>query len=186
MVPSLRRAEWCIFFSSSRAVSQPLDYCELSNRFPRDQWNSALQFFLKKQEDWWRCTLSPEWIRRSINTTKESSMWTIFSFHLGSPPLSFFALTLKSATFVKCRVYGASRSALVISSAYLIWFNVNEIDGNEELAQNVLFCTMLWEEKLFHLTRETTDLFLFLKWFPEDVFLKHTVIYILSGQQCLC
>uniref|UniRef100_A0A8C6L0W3 S-phase cyclin A associated protein in the ER n=1 Tax=Nothobranchius furzeri TaxID=105023 RepID=A0A8C6L0W3_NOTFU len=27
-----------------------LDYCELSNRFPRDQWDSALQFFLKKQE----------------------------------------------------------------------------------------------------------------------------------------
>ncbi|XP_029523878.1 S phase cyclin A-associated protein in the endoplasmic reticulum isoform X5 [Oncorhynchus nerka] len=32
-------------------VSQLLDYCELSNRFPRDQWDSALQFFLKKQED---------------------------------------------------------------------------------------------------------------------------------------
>lgn len=32
-------------------VSQMLDYCELSNRFPRDQWDSALQFFLKKQED---------------------------------------------------------------------------------------------------------------------------------------
>ncbi|XP_035654431.1 S phase cyclin A-associated protein in the endoplasmic reticulum-like isoform X5 [Oncorhynchus keta] len=32
-------------------VSQPLDYCELSDRFPRDQWESALQFFLKKQED---------------------------------------------------------------------------------------------------------------------------------------
>uniref|UniRef100_A0A3Q1HQ84 C2H2-type domain-containing protein n=1 Tax=Anabas testudineus TaxID=64144 RepID=A0A3Q1HQ84_ANATE len=28
-----------------------LDYCELSNRFPRDQWDSALQFFLKKQEE---------------------------------------------------------------------------------------------------------------------------------------
>ncbi|KAM9754105.1 S phase cyclin A-associated protein in the endoplasmic reticulum isoform 1-T1 [Menidia menidia] len=28
-----------------------LDYCELSNRFPRDQWDSALQFFLQKQED---------------------------------------------------------------------------------------------------------------------------------------
>uniref|UniRef100_A0A3Q3VZ53 U1-type domain-containing protein n=1 Tax=Mola mola TaxID=94237 RepID=A0A3Q3VZ53_MOLML len=28
-----------------------LDFCELSNRFPRDQWDSALQFFLKKQED---------------------------------------------------------------------------------------------------------------------------------------
>ncbi|XP_031138918.1 S phase cyclin A-associated protein in the endoplasmic reticulum isoform X3 [Sander lucioperca] len=32
-------------------VSQQLDYCELSNRFPRDQWDSALQFFLKKQEE---------------------------------------------------------------------------------------------------------------------------------------
>nr|XP_046207162.1 S phase cyclin A-associated protein in the endoplasmic reticulum isoform X2 [Oncorhynchus gorbuscha] len=32
-------------------MSQLLDYCELSNRFPRDQWDSALQFFLKKQED---------------------------------------------------------------------------------------------------------------------------------------
>ncbi|XP_030621792.1 S phase cyclin A-associated protein in the endoplasmic reticulum isoform X2 [Chanos chanos] len=31
--------------------SPPLDYCELPNRFPRDQWESALQFFLKKQED---------------------------------------------------------------------------------------------------------------------------------------
>ncbi|XP_056120954.1 S phase cyclin A-associated protein in the endoplasmic reticulum isoform X4 [Rhinichthys klamathensis goyatoka] len=29
----------------------PLNYCELSNRFPRDQWDSALQFFLKKQEE---------------------------------------------------------------------------------------------------------------------------------------
>uniref|UniRef100_A0A3Q2WWX9 S-phase cyclin A-associated protein in the ER n=1 Tax=Haplochromis burtoni TaxID=8153 RepID=A0A3Q2WWX9_HAPBU len=29
----------------------PLDFCELSNRFPRDQWDSALQFFLKQQED---------------------------------------------------------------------------------------------------------------------------------------
>ncbi|XP_016342245.1 S phase cyclin A-associated protein in the endoplasmic reticulum-like isoform X3 [Sinocyclocheilus anshuiensis] len=29
----------------------PLDFCELSNRFPRDQWDSALQFFLKKQEE---------------------------------------------------------------------------------------------------------------------------------------
>ncbi|XP_075894161.1 S phase cyclin A-associated protein in the endoplasmic reticulum isoform X2 [Nelusetta ayraudi] len=36
---------------TKQPVSQPLDYCELSNRFPRDQWNSALQFFLKKQED---------------------------------------------------------------------------------------------------------------------------------------
>lgn len=48
------------FFFSFCAVSQPLDYCELSNRFPRDQWNSALQFFLKKQEDWWSCTLSAQ------------------------------------------------------------------------------------------------------------------------------
>uniref|UniRef100_A0A673ICH5 S phase cyclin A-associated protein in the endoplasmic reticulum-like n=1 Tax=Sinocyclocheilus rhinocerous TaxID=307959 RepID=A0A673ICH5_9TELE len=29
----------------------PLDFCELSNRFPRDQWDAALQFFLKKQEE---------------------------------------------------------------------------------------------------------------------------------------
>ncbi|XP_051975863.1 S phase cyclin A-associated protein in the endoplasmic reticulum isoform X3 [Xyrauchen texanus] len=29
----------------------PLDYCELSNRFPRDQWDAALQFFLKKQDE---------------------------------------------------------------------------------------------------------------------------------------
>ncbi|XP_051546067.1 S phase cyclin A-associated protein in the endoplasmic reticulum-like isoform X3 [Myxocyprinus asiaticus] len=29
----------------------PLDYCELSNRFPRDQWDTALQFFLKKQDE---------------------------------------------------------------------------------------------------------------------------------------
>ncbi|XP_023143555.1 S phase cyclin A-associated protein in the endoplasmic reticulum isoform X3 [Amphiprion ocellaris] len=36
---------------TSKMVSQPLDYCELSNRFPRDQWDSALQFFLKKQEE---------------------------------------------------------------------------------------------------------------------------------------
>ncbi|XP_062848071.1 S phase cyclin A-associated protein in the endoplasmic reticulum isoform X5 [Trichomycterus rosablanca] len=28
-----------------------LDYWDLSNRFPRDQWDSALQFFLNKQED---------------------------------------------------------------------------------------------------------------------------------------
>ncbi|XP_047211276.1 S phase cyclin A-associated protein in the endoplasmic reticulum [Girardinichthys multiradiatus] len=28
-----------------------LDYCLLSYRFPRDQWDSALQFFLKKQEE---------------------------------------------------------------------------------------------------------------------------------------
>ncbi|XP_063335743.1 S phase cyclin A-associated protein in the endoplasmic reticulum isoform X3 [Pelmatolapia mariae] len=35
----------------SKTVFQPLDFCELSNRFPRDQWDSALQFFLKKQQD---------------------------------------------------------------------------------------------------------------------------------------
>ncbi|XP_070687222.1 S phase cyclin A-associated protein in the endoplasmic reticulum [Pempheris klunzingeri] len=34
-----------------QSVSQPLDFYELSNRFPRDQWDSALQFFLKKQEE---------------------------------------------------------------------------------------------------------------------------------------
>ncbi|XP_016097064.1 S phase cyclin A-associated protein in the endoplasmic reticulum [Sinocyclocheilus grahami] len=28
-----------------------LDFCELSNRFPRDQWDTALQFFLKKQQE---------------------------------------------------------------------------------------------------------------------------------------
>ncbi|XP_037398606.1 S phase cyclin A-associated protein in the endoplasmic reticulum isoform X3 [Pygocentrus nattereri] len=28
-----------------------LDYCELSNRFPREQWDSALRFFLNKQEE---------------------------------------------------------------------------------------------------------------------------------------
>uniref|UniRef100_A0A8C8JGK9 S phase cyclin A-associated protein in the endoplasmic reticulum N-terminal domain-containing protein n=1 Tax=Oncorhynchus tshawytscha TaxID=74940 RepID=A0A8C8JGK9_ONCTS len=37
--------------SDKKQFSQPLDYCELSDRFPRDQWESALQFFLKKQED---------------------------------------------------------------------------------------------------------------------------------------
>uniref|UniRef100_A0A4W6C925 S-phase cyclin A-associated protein in the ER n=1 Tax=Lates calcarifer TaxID=8187 RepID=A0A4W6C925_LATCA len=36
---------------SENKAKQPLDYCELSNRFPRDQWDSALQFFLKKQEE---------------------------------------------------------------------------------------------------------------------------------------
>lgn len=36
---------------TKQGVSQPLDYCELPNRFPRDQWDSALQFFLKKQEE---------------------------------------------------------------------------------------------------------------------------------------
>ncbi|XP_029008524.1 S phase cyclin A-associated protein in the endoplasmic reticulum isoform X2 [Betta splendens] len=36
---------------AKQGVYQLLDYCELSNRFPRDQWDSALQFFLKKQEE---------------------------------------------------------------------------------------------------------------------------------------
>ncbi|TNN00492.1 S phase cyclin A-associated protein in the endoplasmic reticulum isoform X4 [Takifugu flavidus] len=36
---------------AKHAVSHLLDYCELSNRFPRDQWDAALKFFLKKQED---------------------------------------------------------------------------------------------------------------------------------------
>ncbi|XP_077451667.1 S phase cyclin A-associated protein in the endoplasmic reticulum isoform X4 [Stigmatopora argus] len=29
---------------------EQLDFCELPNRFPRDQWESALQFFLNKQD----------------------------------------------------------------------------------------------------------------------------------------
>ncbi|XP_030222678.1 S phase cyclin A-associated protein in the endoplasmic reticulum isoform X5 [Gadus morhua] len=37
--------------SGKQGVSQLLDLCELSNRFPRDMWDSALQFFLRKQED---------------------------------------------------------------------------------------------------------------------------------------
>ncbi|XP_063053955.1 S phase cyclin A-associated protein in the endoplasmic reticulum [Engraulis encrasicolus] len=37
--------------SSSSSSSSPLDYCELSSRFPRDLWDSALHFFLKKQDD---------------------------------------------------------------------------------------------------------------------------------------
>ncbi|KAJ8417334.1 hypothetical protein AAFF_G00285610 [Aldrovandia affinis] len=32
-------------------VSQSLDYLELSNRFPREQWDAALRFFLKKHAD---------------------------------------------------------------------------------------------------------------------------------------
>ncbi|KAM3870287.1 S phase cyclin A-associated protein in the endoplasmic reticulum [Diretmus argenteus] len=36
---------------AKQGVSQLLDYCELPNRFPRDQWDSALQFFLTKQEE---------------------------------------------------------------------------------------------------------------------------------------
>ncbi|XP_039629354.1 S phase cyclin A-associated protein in the endoplasmic reticulum isoform X1 [Polypterus senegalus] len=32
------------------SVAQSMDYLELSNRFPRDQWDSALQFFLKKKD----------------------------------------------------------------------------------------------------------------------------------------
>ncbi|XP_066523371.1 S phase cyclin A-associated protein in the endoplasmic reticulum isoform X2 [Hoplias malabaricus] len=31
--------------------SAVLDYCEFSNRFPREQWDSALHFFLNKQEN---------------------------------------------------------------------------------------------------------------------------------------
>ncbi|XP_047452913.1 S phase cyclin A-associated protein in the endoplasmic reticulum isoform X3 [Mugil cephalus] len=37
--------------SDNKTVFQLLDTGELSNRFPRDQWDSALQFFLKKQEE---------------------------------------------------------------------------------------------------------------------------------------
>lgn len=40
-----------LFLSSTERRSSLLDYCELSNRFPRDQWDSALQFFLNKQEE---------------------------------------------------------------------------------------------------------------------------------------
>uniref|UniRef100_A0A3P9IE25 S-phase cyclin A-associated protein in the ER n=1 Tax=Oryzias latipes TaxID=8090 RepID=A0A3P9IE25_ORYLA len=45
----------CVLLSTFIQVNQKnihkmLDYCELSNRFPADQWDSALQFFLKKQE----------------------------------------------------------------------------------------------------------------------------------------
>uniref|UniRef100_W5JZ29 S-phase cyclin A-associated protein in the ER n=1 Tax=Astyanax mexicanus TaxID=7994 RepID=W5JZ29_ASTMX len=40
---------------NSRLQNSPrtaaLDYCELSNRFPREQWDSALHFFLNKQEE---------------------------------------------------------------------------------------------------------------------------------------
>uniref|UniRef100_A0A3B3CUF4 S-phase cyclin A-associated protein in the ER n=1 Tax=Oryzias melastigma TaxID=30732 RepID=A0A3B3CUF4_ORYME len=39
------------FFSVCSDIQKMLDYCELSNRFPADQWDSALQFFLKKQEE---------------------------------------------------------------------------------------------------------------------------------------
>ncbi|XP_035392118.1 S phase cyclin A-associated protein in the endoplasmic reticulum isoform X5 [Electrophorus electricus] len=31
--------------------SAPLDYCELPNRFPRDQWDCALHFFLSEQQE---------------------------------------------------------------------------------------------------------------------------------------
>ncbi|XP_061078559.1 S phase cyclin A-associated protein in the endoplasmic reticulum isoform X3 [Conger conger] len=39
--------------TSSQAEKVPLslDYLELSNRFPREQWDAALQFFLKKEAD---------------------------------------------------------------------------------------------------------------------------------------
>ncbi|GAA6079715.1 S phase cyclin A-associated protein in the endoplasmic reticulum isoform X1, partial [Tachysurus ichikawai] len=36
--------------NQERSAALP-NYCELSNRFPRDQWDSALQFFLNKQEE---------------------------------------------------------------------------------------------------------------------------------------
>ncbi|KAG8012652.1 S phase cyclin A-associated protein in the endoplasmic reticulum [Nibea albiflora] len=36
---------------TKQTISQPLDYCELANRFPSDQWDAALKFFLKKQEE---------------------------------------------------------------------------------------------------------------------------------------
>uniref|UniRef100_A0A3Q3J5W5 C2H2-type domain-containing protein n=1 Tax=Monopterus albus TaxID=43700 RepID=A0A3Q3J5W5_MONAL len=39
------------FIQVNMGPSCLLDYCELANRFPRDQWDSALQFFLKKQEE---------------------------------------------------------------------------------------------------------------------------------------
>uniref|UniRef100_A0A673IHW6 S phase cyclin A-associated protein in the endoplasmic reticulum-like n=1 Tax=Sinocyclocheilus rhinocerous TaxID=307959 RepID=A0A673IHW6_9TELE len=45
----------CVLLATFIQVNQkgwaPLDFCELSNRFPRDQWDAALQFFLKKQEE---------------------------------------------------------------------------------------------------------------------------------------
>ncbi|XP_049330575.1 S phase cyclin A-associated protein in the endoplasmic reticulum isoform X5 [Astyanax mexicanus] len=37
--------------SQHERSSAALDYCELSNRFPREQWDSALHFFLNKQEE---------------------------------------------------------------------------------------------------------------------------------------
>ncbi|XP_061630323.1 S phase cyclin A-associated protein in the endoplasmic reticulum isoform X2 [Phyllopteryx taeniolatus] len=36
---------------TKQSALQQLDYYELPNRFPRDQWDSALQFFLKKQDE---------------------------------------------------------------------------------------------------------------------------------------
>ncbi|XP_057691786.1 S phase cyclin A-associated protein in the endoplasmic reticulum isoform X4 [Corythoichthys intestinalis] len=33
-----------------QSALEQLDFCELPNRFPRDQWESALQFFLNKQD----------------------------------------------------------------------------------------------------------------------------------------
>uniref|UniRef100_A0A671M439 S phase cyclin A-associated protein in the endoplasmic reticulum-like n=1 Tax=Sinocyclocheilus anshuiensis TaxID=1608454 RepID=A0A671M439_9TELE len=45
----------CVLLATFIQVNQkgwaPLDFCELSNRFPRDQWDAALQFFLKKQQE---------------------------------------------------------------------------------------------------------------------------------------
>ncbi|TRY97362.1 hypothetical protein DNTS_033005 [Danionella cerebrum] len=37
--------------ASQSEKSWSLDYCELSNRFPRDQWDAALHFFLQKQDE---------------------------------------------------------------------------------------------------------------------------------------
>lgn len=54
---TIKGIETCLLYSLANLfvlmckVLQLLDYCELSNRFPRDQWDSALQFFLKKQQD---------------------------------------------------------------------------------------------------------------------------------------
>ncbi|XP_061679713.1 S phase cyclin A-associated protein in the endoplasmic reticulum isoform X2 [Syngnathoides biaculeatus] len=36
---------------TKQSALQQLDYYELPNRFPRDQWDSALQFFLKKHDE---------------------------------------------------------------------------------------------------------------------------------------
>ncbi|KAG7280049.1 hypothetical protein CRUP_030505 [Coryphaenoides rupestris] len=44
---TLRQEMSCVLMAT---FIQLLDFCELSNRFPRDQWDSALQFFLRKQD----------------------------------------------------------------------------------------------------------------------------------------